>query len=78
MRNFNVLAALAAASLLGGGVSAKEKSDEPKPKKVCRTEQMSGRITPERICRIVPRPDTATQDNQRKTGAPREAGEGRD
>lgn len=77
MRNFNVLAALAAAMLLSGGVSAKGKTSEPKPKKVCRTEQMSGRITPQRICRVVHPSDSAARDNQRKTGT-REANDGRD
>ncbi|MGZ8286689.1 MAG: hypothetical protein ACXW27_09785 [Allosphingosinicella sp.] len=78
MRNFNVLAALSAAMLIGGGVSAGEKAGEPKPKKVCRTEQMSGRITPQRICRVVRPSDSAAQDNKRKAGPAREADDGRD
>jgi hypothetical protein len=72
MRNFNVLAAVAAALLMGGGVSAKEKSDQPKPKKICRIQQVSGRVTPNRVCRIVTPPEVA-QDNQRKSAGAREA-----
>ena len=78
MRNFNMLAALAAALLMGGGVSAKEKSNEPKPRKICRTYQEPGRITPRRICRVVPGSDTAAENNQRKAGDAREAADGRD
>jgi hypothetical protein len=78
MRNFNALAAIAAALLMGGGVSAKEKSDQPKPKKVCRTEQMSGRITPQRICRVVTPSDASAEDNRRKSGDARGAGNDRD
>lgn len=76
MRNFNVLAAVVAALLMGGFVSAKEKADQPKPRKVCRTEQMSGRITPQRVCRIVPPSDRA--DDQRKADDAREARNDRD
>lgn len=78
MRNFNVLAALSAALLLGAGVSAKEKAGEPKPRKVCRTEQMSGRITPQRICRVVRPSDSAAEGNQRKAAPAHEANDGRD
>ena len=42
-------------------------------KKVCRTEQMSGRITPQRICRKIERP-APEQDGQRDTGTSNEAG----
>jgi len=77
MRNFNVLAAIAAVVLTGGVVSAKEKADQPKPRKVCRTIEESGRITPRRICRILPPSDTA-EDNQRKAGEAREAKDVRD
>lgn len=78
MRNFNMLAALVAAMLMGGGVAAKEKSDQPKPNKICRTEPLSGRITPQRICRVVPPSDDSARDNPRKTDAPREPANGRD
>ena len=78
MRNFNMLAAVAAAMLVGGVVSAKEKADQPKPRKVCRTEQMSGRITPRRVCRIVTPPQAAAEDDQRKADNAREARDDRD
>lgn len=78
MRNFNMLAAMAAAMLMGGGVSAKEKSAQPKPKKVCRTEQMSGRITPQRICRVVRPSDPVAEETERKADPAREANDGRD
>ena len=78
MRNFNVLAAVAAALLVGVGASAKEKSDQPKPRKVCRTIEESGRITPRRICRILTPSDTAAEDNRRKAGEAREANDVRD
>jgi hypothetical protein len=77
MRNFNVLAAIAAALLVGVGASAKEKTDQPKPRKVCRTIEESGRITPRRICRIVT-PSAAADDDQRKPVNSREAESGRD
>ena len=44
------------AALTAGPALAKEKPDQPRVKKVCRTVQMSGRITPQRICRKVERP----------------------
>jgi hypothetical protein len=78
MRNFNMLAALAAAMLVGGGVSAKEKPDQPKPRKICRTIEESGRITPRRICRIVTPSQAAADDNQRKAGDSRETEDVRD
>lgn len=78
MRNFKVLAAVLAAVLMGGGVSAKEKPDQRKTRKVCRTEQMSGRITPQRICRIVPLSDTSARAADRKDGDPRQPGNDRD
>lgn len=77
MRNFNVLAAIAAALLMGVGVSAKEKSDQPKGKKVCRTQQISGRITPRRVCRIVTPSGAAAEDDQRKADSAREPRPGR-
>ena len=78
MRNFNVLAAISVALLMAVGASAKEKPDQPKPRKVCRTEQMPGRITPKRICRTVPPSGAAAQDNQRKPAGAGDAGNGRD
>ena len=77
MRNFNMLAAVAAALLMSGGASAKEKTDQQKPKKVCRTEQFSGRITPTRVCRVVP-PSDMSAEGQRKAGTSPEAANRRD
>jgi hypothetical protein len=78
MRNFNVLAALSAALLMGSAASAKDKPVEPKPKKICRTYEEPGRIKPRKICRIVPAPETAAEDDRRKAGDAREAGDVRD
>lgn len=74
MGNFNVLAAIAATLLIGGTAAAapKEKPEQPKVKKVCRTEQMSGRITPQRICRKIERP-APEQDGQRDPGTSNES-----
>ena len=78
MRNFNMLAAVAAALLMSGGAFAKEKAAQPKPKKVCRSEQLSGRITPTRVCRVVPPSETPAEDDRRKSDTSREAEDGRD
>ncbi|MEA3010595.1 MAG: hypothetical protein QOJ91_2287 [Sphingomonadales bacterium] len=75
MRNFNTLAAVSVALLMAGGVSAKEKPDQPKPKKICHTEQVSGRVIGSRICRIVPPSEATERDDQSKST--REAGSGR-
>jgi hypothetical protein len=74
MGNFNVLAAIAATLLIGGTAvaEAKEKPEQPKVKKVCRTEQMSGRITPQRICRKIVRP-APEQDGRRDAGTSNES-----
>ena len=75
MTVFNVLAAIATALLIGGApaaAAAKEKPEQPKVKKVCRTEQMSGRITPQRVCRKVERP-APEQDGPRDSGASNES-----
>ncbi|HYJ81773.1 MAG TPA: hypothetical protein VEW26_02890 [Allosphingosinicella sp.] len=55
MLRFHVMAALAAGLIVAPAASAKEKAEAPREKKVCRTVQMSGRITPERVCRKVER-----------------------
>lgn len=65
MRKVAILVAFAAA-LTAGPALAKEKAEQPKEKKVCRTVQMSGRITPERICRKVEVP--ARDDQNRRDG----------
>ena len=71
MRKIAILVAFAAA-LTAGPALAKEKAEQPKVKKVCRTVQMSGRITPQRICRKVERPAPEDQ-NPRGDRAPAEA-----
>jgi hypothetical protein len=78
MRSFNALAAMSAVLLAGGGVSAKEQPDQPKPRKICRNQEMPGRITPRRICRIVSPADPAAEEQQRKAGDPRGAGKSQD
>lgn len=78
MRNFNVLAAISVALLMAGGLSAKEKPEQPKARKICRTEQMPNRITPKRICRTLPPSGSAAEGNQRKAGDAREPENGRD
>jgi hypothetical protein len=78
MRKFNMLAAVSAALLTTGAVSAKEKSAEPKPRKICRTEHLPGRITPQRICRVVQPADSSAQDDQRKAGEAHEDKDVRD
>jgi hypothetical protein len=52
MRHFNIMAAVAATLLVGGIASAKDKSEEPKEKKICRIlEDSTSRIGAKRICR---------------------------
>ncbi|HEX9947392.1 MAG TPA: hypothetical protein VGA98_07625 [Allosphingosinicella sp.] len=46
--------------------SEQAQSEQAKPKKVCRTQEMPGRITPQRICRIVTPSDRAAEDSQGK------------
>jgi len=74
MGNFNVLAAIAATLLIGAPAAAapKEKAERPKVKKVCRTEQMSGRITPQRICRKIEQP-APKQESQRDAATSNES-----
>ena len=78
MRNFNVLAAVSAAALMAGGASAKAQPDQPKPRKICRTEHMPGRITPNRICREAPPSDRSGESGKGKSADPREPGKNRD
>lgn len=73
-----MLAAAAAALLVSGAGFAKEKSDQPKPRKICRTEQVSGRVTPQRVCRVLPPSDTSADAARRKDQEPREAKDVRD
>jgi hypothetical protein len=65
LRKVAILVAFAAA-LTAGPALAEEKAEQPKEKKVCRTVQMSGRITPERVCRKVRVP--AREDRNRRDG----------
>lgn len=52
MRQFNVLAAIAAAMLMSGAAGAKDKAEGEKEKKICRSETASNsRIATRRICR---------------------------
>jgi hypothetical protein len=74
MRNFNMLAAISAALLMGAGASARETADQPKPRKICRTVEEPGRIIPRKICRIL----APSEDAQRKAGDARETGNDRD
>lgn len=74
MRNFNTLAAVSAALLMAGGALAKDKPDQPKPKKICHMEQVSGRVIGNRICRIVPPSEARERDDQRKSARAAESG----
>ncbi|MEA3052123.1 MAG: hypothetical protein QOG72_1026 [Sphingomonadales bacterium] len=65
MRNFKVLAAVVATVLIGGVATAGAKPQQPKQRKICRTVEVSGRVTPQRICRKVERP-AAEEESQRK------------
>lgn len=52
MRQFNILAAVAATILASGIAGAKDKPAEAKEKKICRSETASNsRISTRRICR---------------------------
>lgn len=78
MRKFNALAALSAALLMPGGIAAKEKPGEAKPRKICRSEPLPGRITPKRICRVVSPSDSPAESVQGKSADPRQSGKSRD
>jgi hypothetical protein len=66
MLKLTILAAAAAILTAGSPASAKEKTDQPKERKVCRTVRMSDRITPQRVCRKIERP-AADEPSQRDT-----------
>ena len=72
MSVFNVLAAVAATLLIGGTASAREKPEQPKVKKICRTEEMPGRITPKRVCRPRAERPAGSQESQRNSPSPSE------
>jgi hypothetical protein len=60
MRGLKLLAALAAASLVGGVAVAKDKPAAPKGKKVCVVvEPAVGRIPAKRVCTVKAQGDTA-------------------
>jgi hypothetical protein len=73
LRKVSFLAALAAALTTGPGL-AKEKAGQVKEKKVCRTVQMSGRITPQRICRKIEVP-ASERESQVPPRQPEESGD---
>jgi len=56
MIRLDIALAAGLALAASAAASAKEKAEEPRERKVCRSVQMSGRITPQRICRKVERP----------------------
>jgi hypothetical protein len=69
MHRFAIAAALAAALTSGASAIAREKPDQPKARKVCRTVQMSGRITPQRVCR--PKAERPDDEDSSKPAAAR-------
>jgi hypothetical protein len=71
LRSFYMLVALAATVTAGPAVAAKDKAGKPKERKICRTVEMPGRITPQKICRKVERP-AAQEENQRSERNPGE------
>jgi hypothetical protein len=69
MRSIHVLAAVAASmAVTGAAATAADKPAKPKERKVCRTIEEPGRITPKRICRIVPREESAQDDRRSPRG----------
>jgi hypothetical protein len=70
-----VLMLAAVALMAGSSATAREKSEQPKPRKICRNVQMSGRITPQRICRVRPERAEAEDEEQRNAGKPGETTE---
>jgi hypothetical protein len=77
MRGFYSLVAFAAALTAASGLAAEEKAERPKEKKVCRTVQVSGRVTPMRVCRKVERPAPEAED-QRDSRNPEQPSDRRD
>ena len=68
MLSVNILAAAAAALIGTSAAAVNEKPDEPKARKVCRTYEEPGRITPKRVCRVIPRSETAQGDQRSPRG----------
>jgi hypothetical protein len=76
MRNLNILTAVAAALMLGSAATAGEKPEQPKQKKICRTVEVSGRVTPQRICRKVePKAEREGQQAAHDAREPTERGD---
>ena len=75
MRHFNLLAAIAATMAVGGIASAKDKPEEAREKKICRTETASNsRIAHRRICRTKAEWAELEGESQRHAGRAVEAG----
>jgi hypothetical protein len=69
MRQFSSLAAFGAILLAGGGAMAKEKSEQPKEHKICKSEaQTSSRIPPPKVCRTQAEWDAQADADARKAG----------
>jgi hypothetical protein len=74
MRHFNVLAAIAAAMLVGGIAGAKDKPEGVKEKKICRDDMVSNsRIAVRKICRTKAEWAQMEDESQRSTGRAVEA-----
>jgi hypothetical protein len=74
MRHFNVLAAVAATMLACGAAGAKDKSEAPKEKKICRDDMASNsRIAVRRICRTRAEWAELAEEGQRSAGRAVEA-----
>src|SRR5215213_3285585 len=71
MRVLNILAALAATLMLGSGATAGEKPEQPRQMRICRIVEVSGRVTPQRICRKVePKVERETREAARDAAEP--------
>jgi hypothetical protein len=66
MRHFNMLVAVAATLLVGGAAVAKDKTEAPKEKKICRmSEDTTSRIGAHRICRTKAEWEQGSEESQR-------------
>jgi hypothetical protein len=68
MVRFNIMIATAAALIGTSAAGEVAKPEQPKARKVCRTYEEPGRITPKRVCRIVPRDETEQEDRRSPRG----------
>jgi hypothetical protein len=74
MRHFNVLAAVAATMVACGTAGAKDKTDEPREKKICRDDMASNsRIAVRRVCRTKAEWAELADESQRSAGRAVEA-----